>query len=104
VESLTAGDSALLATSTMTRSANAGSCSSSRGRPASGSSRALDELDVDPDRAVVVGVDEVDLEAAREAGAALVIGIARGKSTPEQLRRAGADTLVADLQELLGST
>jgi phosphoglycolate phosphatase-like HAD superfamily hydrolase len=94
----------LLATSTMTRSANAGSCSSSRGRPASGSSRALDELDVDPDRAVVVGVDEVDLEAAREAGAALVIGIARGKSTPEQLRRAGADTLVADLQELLGST
>ena len=66
--------------------------------------RALDELDVEPDRAVVVGVDQLDLEAARAAGVALVIGVARGKSTPEQLRRAGADTVVADLQELLGST
>ena len=27
-----------------------------------------------------------------------------GNATPEQLRRAGADTVVADLQELLGST
>jgi trehalose 6-phosphate phosphatase len=66
--------------------------------------RAMDELDAEPARTVVVGVDDVDLEAAREAGAALVIGIARGKSTPEQLRRAGADTVVADLQELLGSS
>jgi beta-phosphoglucomutase-like phosphatase (HAD superfamily) len=66
--------------------------------------RALDELDVDADEAVVVGVDQLDLEAARQAGAALLIGVARGKSTPEQLRRAGADTVVADLQELLGST
>jgi hypothetical protein len=33
----------------------------------------------------------------------MVIGIARGESTPEQLRRAGADTVIADLQELLGS-
>ena len=39
-----------------------------------------------------------------QAGAALAIGVARGKSTPEQLRRAGADTVVADLQELLSST
>jgi trehalose 6-phosphate phosphatase len=75
-----------------------------RGSPPNGGPRALDELDVEPDRAVVVSVDRVDLEAAREAGAALVIGIARGKSTPEQLRRAGADTLVADPQELLAST
>jgi trehalose 6-phosphate phosphatase len=66
--------------------------------------RALDELDVAPDRAAVVGVDQLDLDAARQAGAALLIGVARGKSTPEQLRRAGADTVVADLQELLGST
>ena len=65
--------------------------------------RALDELDVDADRAVVVGVDQLDLEAAHQAGAVLVIGVARGKSTPEQLRRAGADTVVADLQELLRS-
>jgi beta-phosphoglucomutase-like phosphatase (HAD superfamily) len=45
--------------------------------------RALDELDVKPDRAVVVGVDRFDLEAARAAGVALVIGVARGTSTPE---------------------
>ena len=63
--------------------------------------RALDELDVGPDRAVVVGVEPGDLEAARAAGAALAIGVARGNCTPEQLRRAGADTVVADLQELL---
>ena len=66
--------------------------------------RALEELDVDPEEAVFVGVDQFELEAAREAGAGLVIGVARGRSTPEQLRRAGADTVVADLQELLGST
>jgi beta-phosphoglucomutase-like phosphatase (HAD superfamily) len=66
--------------------------------------RALEELDADADQAVVVGVDHFDLEAARVAGAAWVIGVARGKSTPEQLRRAGADTVVADLQELLGAT
>lgn len=31
----------------------------------------------------------------------LTIGVARGKSTREQLGRAGADAVVADLQELL---
>ena len=65
---------------------------------------ALDELDVEPDRAVVVGVEPSDLEAARAAGAALAIGVARGNCTPEQLRRAGADAVVADLQELLDPT
>ena len=66
--------------------------------------RALDELDVEPGRAVVVGVEPNDLEMARAAGAALAIGVARGQCTPEQLRRAGADAVVADLQELLGPT
>jgi trehalose 6-phosphate phosphatase len=65
---------------------------------------ALDELEVEPDRAVVVGIEPSDLEAARAAGAALAIGVARGTCTPEQLRRAGADAVVADLQELLGTT
>ena len=37
----------------------------------------------------------------KAAGVTLTIGVARGKSTPEQLRRAGADAVVADLQELL---
>ncbi len=68
-----------------------------------GIARALEALGVEAGRAVVVGIEHLDLESARQAGAALVIGVARGKSTPEQLRRAGADTIVADLQELLGS-
>ena len=59
---------------------------------------------VEPDRAVVVGIEPGDLEAAHAAGAALAIGVARGTCTPEQLRRAGADAVVADLQELLGAT
>jgi phosphoglycolate phosphatase-like HAD superfamily hydrolase len=63
--------------------------------------RALDELGVDPDRTVAVGVEASELEAARTAGVALAIGVARGRATPEQLRRAGADAVVADLQELL---
>ncbi len=64
--------------------------------------RALDELAVEPGRAVVVGIEPGDLETARAAWAALAIGVARGTCTPEQLRRAGADAVVADLQELLG--
>ena len=49
-----------------------------------------------------VGIEPGDLDAARAAGATLAIGVARGRCTPEQLRRAGADAVVADLQELLG--
>ncbi len=64
--------------------------------------RALDELAVEPGRAVVVGIEPGDHETARAARAALAIGVARGTCTPEQLRRAGADAVVADLQELLG--
>jgi beta-phosphoglucomutase-like phosphatase (HAD superfamily) len=64
--------------------------------------RALDDLDVEPERAVVVGVEAGELEAARAFDIELVIGVARGAASPEQLRRAGAITVVADLQELLG--
>lgn len=66
--------------------------------------RALDELDVEPDRVVVVATDPRELEAARAAGVALGIGLERGNATPEELRLAGADGVVADLQELLGPT
>jgi len=62
---------------------------------------AFEELGVPPDRAVVVACDPVELEAARAANVELAIGVARGAATPEQLRRAGAATVVADLQELL---
>jgi phosphoglycolate phosphatase-like HAD superfamily hydrolase len=48
-----------------------------------------------------VGVEADELRAARSAGLALTIAVARGASNPEELRRAGADAVVADLQELL---
>jgi beta-phosphoglucomutase-like phosphatase (HAD superfamily) len=63
--------------------------------------RALEDLGVEADRAVVVSVDPGELEAARAAGVELAIGVARGPASPESLRRAGAATVVADLQELL---
>jgi beta-phosphoglucomutase-like phosphatase (HAD superfamily) len=69
-----------------------------------GVAQALDELGVDPARAIVVGVTQDQLAAARAADVRLAIGLARGGDTPEQLRRAGAGTIVADLQELLGPT
>lgn len=62
---------------------------------------AFEELGVAADRTVVVACDPVELEAARAANVELAIGVARGAATPEQLRRAGAATVVADLQELL---
>jgi len=72
------------------------------GSPASARvTRALEDLDVPADRAVVVGVDPAELNAARAAGVELAIGIARGAASPEDLRRAGAIAVVADLQELL---
>ena len=64
--------------------------------------RALDELGAAPERAVVVDVAPAGVQAGVSAGACLTIAIARGAATPEQLRRAGAATVVADLQELLG--
>ena len=61
----------------------------------------LDELDPDPQRVVIVSTDADELRAATEAGIGVDIGLARGASSPEQLRRAGADAVVADLQELV---
>jgi beta-phosphoglucomutase-like phosphatase (HAD superfamily) len=66
--------------------------------------RALEALDVPPERAVVVDVSPAGLEAGVTAGLGLAIAIARGAATPEQLRRSGAAAVVADLQELLGPT
>ena len=72
------------------------------GSPASARvARALEDLDVPADRAVVVGVDPAELNAARAAGVELAIGIARGAASPVDLRRAGAIAVLADLQELL---
>jgi beta-phosphoglucomutase-like phosphatase (HAD superfamily) len=66
--------------------------------------RILDELDVAPERAVMVDVAPRGIAAAEEAGVRLAIAVARGTASPEQLRQSGADTVVADLQELLGPT
>jgi beta-phosphoglucomutase-like phosphatase (HAD superfamily) len=61
------------------------------------------ELGVDTDDAILVEVAPAGIQAGREAGFDLLIGVARNLGTPEDLRQAGADMIVADLQELLGS-
>ena len=61
------------------------------------------ELDVEPTAAILIDVAPAGIQAGREAGFDLLIGIARNLGTPEDLRQAGADMVVADLQELLGS-
>jgi beta-phosphoglucomutase-like phosphatase (HAD superfamily) len=61
------------------------------------------ELGVDTDDAILVDVSAAGIQAGREAGFDLLIGVARNLGTPEDLRQAGADMVVADLQELLGS-
>jgi beta-phosphoglucomutase-like phosphatase (HAD superfamily) len=69
--------------------------------PAERLAGALEELGLEADRVVVAAVEPPELEAARAAGVELAIGVARGSASPEQLRRAGVLTVVADLQELL---
>jgi alpha,alpha-trehalase len=64
---------------------------------------AASELGVEPDDALLVDVAAAGIRAGREAGFDLLIGVARNLGTPEDLRQAGADMVVADLQELLGS-
>jgi beta-phosphoglucomutase-like phosphatase (HAD superfamily) len=61
------------------------------------------ELGVGPDDAIFVDVAPAGIQAAKQAGFDLLIGVARNLGTPEDLRQAGADMVVADLQELLGS-
>ena len=62
---------------------------------------AIDELGAEPERTIVVAATADGVTAARTAEAAIVIAIARGLSTPEQLRQAGAHAVVADLVELM---
>jgi beta-phosphoglucomutase-like phosphatase (HAD superfamily) len=65
--------------------------------------KATEELGVDPSDAILVDVAPAGIQAGRDAGFDLLIGVARNLGTPEDLRQAGADMVVADLQELLGS-
>jgi beta-phosphoglucomutase-like phosphatase (HAD superfamily) len=64
---------------------------------------ATSELGVEPGSAILVDVAPAGIQAGREAGFDLMIGVARNLGTPEDLRQAGADMVVADLQELLGA-
>lgn len=62
---------------------------------------AIEELGSTPELTIVVAATAGAVAAAREAEVGIVIAVARGLSSPEQLRQAGAHTVVADLQELL---
>jgi beta-phosphoglucomutase-like phosphatase (HAD superfamily) len=62
---------------------------------------AIEELGSTPELTIVVAATAGGVAAAREAEAGIVIAVARGLSSPEELRQAGAHTVVADLQELL---
>jgi beta-phosphoglucomutase-like phosphatase (HAD superfamily) len=64
---------------------------------------ATEELGVEVGASILVDVAPAGIRAAREAGFDLLIGVARNLGSPEDLRQAGADMVVADLQELLGS-
>jgi beta-phosphoglucomutase-like phosphatase (HAD superfamily) len=61
------------------------------------------ELDIEPSATILVDVAPAGIQAGHQAGYDLLIGVARNLGTPEDLRQAGADMVVADLQELLGS-
>jgi beta-phosphoglucomutase-like phosphatase (HAD superfamily) len=62
---------------------------------------ALQEMEVEPERTIVVTATAAGVAAAREAQIPIVVAAARGLSSPEELRQAGASTVVADLQELI---
>ncbi|SPM28673.1 trehalose-phosphatase [Mycobacterium terramassiliense] len=60
---------------------------------------AADELSVRPGRCAVITDDPAAVQAAREGGFALVVGV-EGTGAPEVLERSGADEVVADMREL----
>jgi beta-phosphoglucomutase-like phosphatase (HAD superfamily) len=62
---------------------------------------ALEQLGVDAERIVAIGASPEVIASARDAGVYLAIAVARRSASPEQLRRAGADAVVAELHELL---
>ena len=64
---------------------------------------AAHELEIDPGAAILIDVAPAGIQAGKQVGFDLLIGVARNLGTPEDLRQAGADMVVADLQELLGS-
>ena len=61
--------------------------------------KALHELGVKPEEAIMVGDLEADITAGKKAGV-LTVGISHGFGTEEELRNAGADKVVGSLAEL----
>lgn len=62
--------------------------------------RAVERARTEPDRCLVVGDTPLDIDAARAAGA-VSVGVASGHYTMEELRAAGADHVLASLEEEL---
>ena len=62
--------------------------------------KVLEELGVKPGEAVVVGDTVFDMRCAKKVGA-LAVGITTGRSSEEELRRAGADCVIESLSEIL---
>jgi trehalose 6-phosphate phosphatase len=76
---------------------------SSGGGPRDALSAAADRLAARPGRSVVVANDAAGVQAGREGGFALVIGLVAREDRAgdrDTLRRSGADTVVADLSEV----
>ena len=72
-----------------------------KGKPApDGFLEAARRLDVEPNSAVVVEDALAGVTAGRAGGFGLVVGVAR-HAEPDALRSAGADVVVADLEEML---
>src|SRR5262249_292552 len=65
---------------------------------------ALDQVSTEADRAALVDISPTGISAGRMVGFDLLIAVARGSASPEELRQSGAQIVVADLQELLGPT
>ncbi len=65
--------------------------------------RAIEALDGDPETTILVDLSPAGIRAGRQANVHMTIAVARGHATPDDLREAGADIVVADLQELLGA-
>ncbi|MEK7509566.1 MAG: HAD-IA family hydrolase [Patescibacteria group bacterium] len=61
----------------------------------------LEQLDIHPSQAVMVGDTPVDIHAGKAAKVAFTVGITHGFATEEQLDESGADKVVHSLRELL---
>lgn len=63
--------------------------------------KALGQLSIEPARAAMVGDTRVDIEAGKNSGLALTVGLTHGFGARETLSRAGADRVVDSLPEIL---